>query len=124
MKFRVKKILTEKQVRKAKWSIVACALVTAVQFGAMYMTDANPMVADPNAATYYERANGDAGTNEWEQATFTKNANGKFEYKREDGTTSEYNLMEIDNYPRGRIVKFANSEALCNGKSNIGALEL
>ena len=88
MKFRVKKILTEKQVRKAKWSIVACALVTAVQFGAMYMTDANPMVADPNAATYYERANGDAGTNEWEQATFTKNANGKFEYKREDGTTS------------------------------------
>lgn len=48
--------------------------------------------------------------------TLGKNANGKFQYDMiENGVTikKEFENMSIDNYPRGRIVKFSNKEEVC-----------
>jgi hypothetical protein len=50
---------------------------------------------------------------DWEMATFARNTNEKYEYKRDDGTKEEFDHMLIQNYPTGRIVMFSNKESVC-----------
>ena len=50
--------------------------------------------------------------------TFAREADGegkgKFKYENEGGV-HYYENMLIQNYPRGRIVMFGNSDAICTG---------
>lgn len=110
--------MTDKQVRKAKWSIVVAALVCAVQIGTSYYANATPSATKeaPDGAdgiTYWERKkDSEDAFQPWEMKTEAK-VDGKYQYKREDGTIDLYDLMEIDNYATGRIVKFSNQKEVC-----------
>jgi len=113
-------------VRKAKWSIVVAAFVCAVQLGAQYYhttaSDEYDPAKDPkNAIQYYERSeDSDDPMQPWEMMTFAKveikkgpdRGKWKYPYVR-DGETTYYDLMQIDNYSRGRIVKFSNQKEVC-----------
>jgi len=47
--------------------------------------------------------------------TEASNDKGKYEYKGADGAVvAEYNMMLIENYPRGRIVMYGNGDMICN----------
>lgn len=59
--------------------------------------------------------------------TFAREADGegkgKFKYENEGGV-HYYENMLIQNYPRGRIVMFGNSDAICTGSFLIPGTEL
>lgn len=56
---------------------------------------------------------------------FPPNADGKYEYKGADGNlVGAYEHMLIQNFERGRIVMFGNSDAICTGMFLIPGTEL
>ena len=100
--------MSDKQLRKAKFSILLGATVALVQIGAYYLgsTEAGVIPAE-----FYE----EGATEAWKMRTMDSNADGKYVYTGADGVkVGEYDQMLIENYPRGRIVMFGNGDQICN----------
>lgn len=91
------------------------AFVALVQISAYYMGQAGD-----TGAKYYTEDN----TDPWNMEREAPNADGKYEYVLQDGTKKTYESMMIENYPRGRIVMFGNSEMICTGSFLIPGTQL
>jgi len=106
-------------VSKAKWSIVLGVVFAVVQMGVMQIQ----AFQENNDVQYWERdVESTDPMQPWEKKTEAK-VDGKYIYDN-DGTEQKYDLMEIHNYPRGRVVMFSNKKQICTSKFLVPGTEI
>jgi hypothetical protein len=100
MKFKIKRVLSKKQMNRAKFSVFAALMLCAYQYGNyMYV----------NSQEIYEIVDVDGNIMD----KMERNANGKYSYIDANDVEHEYANNVIKYYERGRVVYYGNNLNMC-----------